>query len=149
MHKRNDYQKENVIEISQFVRIIRNIAITVPPAVFVYLQFRGLDIEPIISDITAEWLRRISLFLYYSAWVVGTLFDIHKQEAVYVVTPAEFSKKVKTNTILFAAFLTGGFLILCWVGSDYKKLSVFLAIFWLINFLGWFIMNGKSLWGQT
>ena len=139
MNKNNDYGKENIVEISQFVRFILGIAVVVPPLFFMYLQFRNVDIKPVISNVTAEWLRKISLFLYYSAWVYGCRFEIRKQEATYIVTTGKFSKNVKKNAILFAVLLTGVFLILCWVGDDYKKLSIFLAIFWLVNFVGFFI----------
>ncbi len=142
MNKNSDYGKENIVEISQFVRFILGIAVVVPPLFFMYLQFRNVDIKPAISNVTAEWLRKISLFLYYSAWVYGSRFEIQKQESIYIVTSGEFSKKVKKNAILFAILLTGVFLILCWVGDDYKKLSIFLAIFWLVNFVGFFIYKG-------
>lgn len=108
-----------------------------PPLLFWYLRFRNLDLKPLTSNVTAEWLREISLCLYYSAWVHGSYVDIQKQVANYEATiqSAEgFSRRVIKNALLFAVLLVALFVILCWVGGNYKMLSIFLSIFWLVNF---------------
>jgi hypothetical protein len=138
MNDNSELKSHRLAEISQFVRFIRGLAVTIPPGLFLYLQFRGVDISPIVSNVTADWLRRITLFVYYACWVVGSLHDIHRQEASYIRAPGKVEAEIKRNTVLFAALLTGGFVLLCWAGDNYRMLSLFLTAFLLINLLGWF-----------
>lgn len=119
-------------KIAHFIRFTRRIAISIPPILFCYLRFKGVDIAPIDNDFMADFLFTISLVVFYFSWVFGTMFDLNVQDLVYEHTSKKSSMSKKVGAIIFTILLLAVFCIL-YLTDTYKKFAIVLVIFCIID----------------
>lgn len=111
---------------------------------FVWLQLSIEDVGRALSGSSPEVLLRVSLALYYAAWVAGTTHDTTEQEYAYAVGPSDRSATIKT--IGAAVTLSGVFAGLCLVNSA-RVFAVVLAVFLLVNFAWWRLLAKRTVDG--
>jgi hypothetical protein len=102
--------------------------------VFGWLKLSGQDFGPVMRDLTPSLLFRLSLALYFTSWAFGAPSDTNAQESIYSVAPAGGS--LPMGAWIIAILICVVFAILCVVRSV-GYFSVFLAVFLVINVVGW------------
>lgn len=134
----NSEKQYDIIATDKYIKLVKNVALAIPPVFFGYLAFSGFNFEPIVNNMTAEWIKRSTFILYYFSWYYGASFDIQCQTEAYKVAPEEFIKKAKITVPIFAILLVCVFLWICWNSTNFKIVSVSFLLFWLINYYGWY-----------
>jgi len=101
---------------------------------FTWLKFHGLNFAPLLGDLSASFLLRVTLALYYFSWVAGMASDADAQEVIYVEPPD------RNRIVAMLALATVGIVIpfglLCYVQS-YKAFALVLSAFLIFNVIIW------------
>lgn len=111
---------------------------------FGWLQLGNDDVGRALSGSSPEFLLRVSLALYYAAWVAGTMHDTNEQEYAYAVGPSDRSST--TKAIGAAVTLSVVFAGLCLVQSV-RVFAAVLAAFLLLNYIWWRVLAGRTIRG--
>src|SRR5688500_12514856 len=81
--------KPEIIYQARIARRVVAVAAAILAGAFAWLQFREIDFTPITNDISAKYLLRLTLALYYTCWVAGLLSDTNDQEVIYFEPPSK------------------------------------------------------------
>lgn len=109
---------------------------------FGFLELKGIELTPIFSNITAELVLKLSLFLFYILWFFGPIIDLNNQELI--LNDAPNNGKLTKEALLLILLIGITFGVLCWVNS-FQKFTIVLSCFWLINFGSWFYLVKRIL----
>lgn len=126
--------KNAMIAVARHARTVTRIAGGVLVLLFGWLKLNNEAVGRALSGSSPEFLLRVSLALYYLAWVMGATNDTNEQELAYAVPPsnATFPK----GGYMAAASLVAAFAFLCWVRSP-RAFAVVLAGFLIANVAWW------------
>ncbi|MEW6666791.1 MAG: hypothetical protein AB1512_16440 [Thermodesulfobacteriota bacterium] len=108
--------------------------------IFAWLKLEGLPLPAVTTEPVALLILRLTLVLYYSSWVLAVMVDTRDFEDAFVSAPHQ--GKIPARGFSIAVFLSASFGLLCWV-QNYRDFVLALALFWVINILGWryIVMN--------
>lgn len=134
--------KNAMIAVARHARTVTRIAGGVLVLLFGWLKLNNEAVGQALSGSSPEFLLRVSLALYYLAWVMGATNDTNEQELAYAVPPSNaiFPK----GGYLAAVSLVSVFGSLCWVRSP-RAFSVVLAVFLMANIAWWRYMVERVL----
>ena len=122
------------MQAARYMRFLVGIAAILLPAGFAWLKFHDVDLTPIRNEVTATFLFRLALVLYYICWIAGIKSDIDDLEMVFVVPPKK--KHLYGGGTSFAIAITAMFAILCYVDSI-EKFAVYSAVFLIVDVCSW------------
>ena len=131
-------------EVADRARLVIRLTAFIMVLAFGWLQLGREDVGRALSGSSPEVLLRVSLALYYLAWVAGTTNDTNEQEQAYTTAPSR--RAVTTNTIAAALSLGGAFGALCLVDSA-RAFAVVLAGFLVLNVAWWQILSRRLVRG--
>jgi hypothetical protein len=100
---------------------------------FTWLKFHGLNFAPLLGDLSASLLLRVTLAIYYFSWVSGMASDADAQEVLYVEPPER--NRVFTMLALVTVGIVIPFGLLCYAQS-YKGFAAILSAFLIFNVIG-------------
>jgi hypothetical protein len=110
-------------------------------AVFTAFQIKNLTIIPLLATIEPEFFVRLGLIIYYNSWVFSVSVESKMAQKVYATDPNK--GKTPVSMFLILPLLIGIGLLLFWVSSSMKLLSLALAAFLVVDVTQWFVF--KSL----
>jgi hypothetical protein len=98
------------------------------------LQFSGTDLVPIVKELPAEILLKVTLTVYYLCWVGGLLSDLGTQQHVYAEPPNKDEMPIEGYATM--AFLLIVFGLLCLI-RDFRWFAVLMTTFFAFNIASW------------
>ena len=111
-------------------------------AVFTYLQVKDFQVGALIENISPDFLRRITLILYYWCWIFGATFDTDIQELAYFSDKGRFKLTGKAIGLVILFGIVAA--VLLWSAYDDRLFAGALTIFFAANIAGfayilWFV----------
>jgi hypothetical protein len=126
--------KARMIKTARLARRVLQVLAASLALSFTWLKFHGLNFAPLLGDLSASFLLRVTLALYYFSWVSGMASDADAQEVIYVEPPDR--NRVITMLALVTVGVAIPFGLLCYVQS-YKAFALVLSAFLIFNFFIW------------
>lgn len=118
-------------------RIIRFLAL-LTASIFTWLNLKGLPLSSIANDLSTDLILKISLILYYLAWVYGATLDA--SDSSVVIQKVKNKGKIPLLGLVISTVTCILFIGLCYYFTS-PKLSFFIFIFWNYNFFAWKLLN--------
>ena len=137
-------------DIREMIRMGRNVKrmIRIFAAIlimcFAWLRFADFDFGPITDDLTALFLQRLALLLYFISWVWGAIYDTNVQIDMYLRPPSRGRLTATMLGLCITLLLVFG--VLCYV-DDLRKFGLVLAAFWTVNIIGYAYLVKKVIPG--
>ncbi len=110
-------------------------------ALFAFLQLKNIPYGQVIENANPGYIREILLAFYYTCWVFGSSFDVNIQRYVFGADARQGAMPffVGATLLIFLAVAA----ILVWVRDNDADFAVALAMFFLINLVGWWVITWR------
>jgi hypothetical protein len=127
-------QKKNQLAFFKRIRLIIQLIAAALGLYYGYLQLSGLEVEAFKTDGFADTLMKITLLIYYLAWLKGNLMDLKDEEAIFMMPPNK--GKFSFSAIMMILLLAIIFFFLCYFKSK-RIFALILDAFMISNIYGW------------
>ena len=128
---------KGVTRLTRAVRLGIRLITLVLPVLFAWLSFKDLSFKEIVQTVsnstTQDVLWKLTMLIYYSAWVVGASIDTNLHEDVAVHAPFDGRLPLKALAML-ALFLVLAALLL--YSQTYEQFVLFFTLFFGLNLWG-------------
>ncbi len=102
---------------------------------FVWLKFQGVQIVPVVSDLSSDLVFKATMATYFWCWIFGLRIDIDHEEDVLLRPPTD-KGVIPVGGWVSWVTLVSIFGILCVVRTP-KELATVLGAFLLANVITW------------